>query len=859
MKPTPRAAIAEGPIRLPFTTLRPGVTVDVGDHRCGPQVAPRPPPLISGGGVKMQQADDALSKKPLEQVLSELDSSAHGLTTDEAQRRQQQYGANEIAERRRNPVLAFLAYFWAPIPWMIEAALVLSLLARHWADAAIIAVLLVMNGLVGFVEEHQAANAIDALRQRLATSARALRDGVWVTVELRDLVPGDVVRVRLGDVVPADLRVLDDTTVEVDQSALTGESLAVSRGRGEVLYSGSVLVRGETDAVVYATGASSFMGRTTSLVQTAGTVSHFQQAVLRIGNYLIVLSAALVALTVVVSLIRGNAVLETLEFALVVTIASVPVALPAVLSVTMAVGARKLARHQAVVSHLPAVEELGGVDVLCSDKTGTLTENRLTVAESWVALAVDDADLLRTAASASRAEDNDPIDMAVLGTAGQMPPAVVEDFTPFDPVTKRTEATIRGDDGRSVKVSKGAPQVIGALCAHDTATNEVGEVVERFAERGYRSLGVARTDDQGDWRLMGVVALADPPRDDSPATIRAAQQLGLEVKMVTGDQVAIGREIARQVGLGDHIVDAAALDTAKDDDALAAQVGTADGFAQVFPEHKYRIVRLLQARGHIVGMTGDGVNDAPALKQADAGIAVAGATEAARAAADVVLLAPGLSVIVEAIRQAREIFARMTNYATYRIAETIRVLLLITLSIVVLNFFPVTAVMIVFLALLNDAAILTIAYDRVRGSDQPVSWDMRRVLTIATTLGVMGVVETFLLLAIAHSAFGLDEDLIRTLIYLKLSVSGHLTVFVTRTRGTFWSRPGPAPVLLVAVIATQVIATLIAVYGVLMTPLGWAWAGVVWGYALVWFLVEDRAKLAAQHLLDRRHARAGPR
>ncbi|MGE2737648.1 plasma-membrane proton-efflux P-type ATPase [Mycolicibacterium vaccae] len=791
---------------------------------------------------------------PLDQLLSELDSSVQGLTSAEARQRQLRYGANEIAERRHNPVLVFLGYFWAPIPWMIEAALVLSLLARHWADAAIIAVLLVMNGLVGFIEERQAASALDALKQRLATSARAMRDGDWVTVALRDLVPGDVVRVRLGDVVPADLRVLDDATVEVDQSALTGESLAVSRSRGDGLYSGSVLVRGETDAVVYATGSSSFMGRTTSLVQTAGTVSHFQRAVLRIGNYLIVLSATLVALTVVVSLIRGNPVLQTLEFALVVTIASVPVALPAVLSVTMAVGARKLARHQAVVSHLPAVEELGGVAVLCSDKTGTLTENRLTIAESWVGPDVDQADLLRAAASASRAEDNDPIDMAVLAAVGPAPTTVVEDFTPFDPVSKRTEATLRGDDGRPVRVSKGAPQVITALCAQDSTTGQVNEVVERYARRGYRSLGVARTDDDGHWHLMGVVALADPPREDSPATIRAAQQLGLEVKMVTGDQVAIGREIARLVGLGENIVDAAALDSAADDDALAGRVADADGFAHVFPEHKYRIVRLLQSRGSIVGMTGDGVNDAPALKQADAGIAVAGATEAARAAADVVLLTPGLSVIVDAIRQAREIFARMSNYATYRIAETIRVLVLITLSIVVLNFFPVTAVMIVFLALLNDAAILTIAYDRVRGSDKPVVWDMRRVLTVATTLGVMGVVETFLLLAIADNVFGLDEDLIRTLIYLKLSVSGHLTVFVTRTREAFWSPPAPASALLIAVIATQLIATLIAVYGVLMTPLGWAWAGVVWAYALAWFLVEDRVKLVTQHWLDRHPA-----
>ncbi|CPR05526.1 metal cation transporter p-type ATPase a, CtpF [Mycobacterium bohemicum DSM 44277] len=800
----------------------------------------------------MTHATDKLTELPLPQLLAELGSSAAGLTTAEAQQRLERYGPNEIAERQRNPVLEFLGYFWAPIPWMIEVALALSVAARHWTDAAIIGVLLAMNGLVAFFEEHQAANAIAALKQRLATEARVLRDGAWLTVAVRELVPGDVVRVRLGDVVPADLRVLDDVTLEVDQSALTGESLAVSRGRGDSVYSGSVLVRGEADALVCATGASSYMGKTTALVESAGTVSHFQRAVLRIANYLIVIALALVTLTVVISLVRGNPVLQTLEFALVVTIASIPVALPAVLSVTMAIGARQLARHEAVVSHLPAVEELGGIDLLCSDKTGTLTQNRLALTARWTATAVSEDELLVAAALASRAEDNDPIDLAVLTAVGERRPwASVDRFVPFDPVSKRTEALVRDSGGRVFRVSKGAPQVIAALCDGDGAAAEVNDVVERFATRGYRSLGVARTDGDGSWRLMGVLALADPPRDDSAATIAAARELGIDVKMVTGDQVAIGREIARQVGLGEQILDAGMLDDAADGDDLGARVERTDGFAQVFPEHKYRIVRLLQARGHIVGMTGDGVNDAPALKQADAGIAVSGATDAARAAADVVLLAPGLSVIVSAIGLAREIFARLTSYATYRIAETIRVLLLITLAVVFMNFFPVTAAMIVFLALLNDGAILSIAYDHVRGSAKPVKWDMRAVLTIATVLGVVGVVATFTLFFIADKVFGLNHDLIRTMIYLKLSVAGQLTIFLTRSRGPFWSGPAPARLLLGAVITAQTVATLIAVYGAAMTPLGWRWAGVVWAYAVVWFLFNDRVKLAAYWWLDR--------
>jgi H+-transporting ATPase len=811
-----------------------------------------------------------LAALPLEDVQCRLSCDAGGLSAAEAARRFGVYGANEIVEKARNPVLEFAGYFWAPIPWMIEVALVLSVLVRHWTDAVIIGVLLAMNGVVAFVEEHQAATAIAALKARLAATARVLRDGAWTSVATRDVVPGDVLRIRLGDVIPADTRLLDDVQVQVDQSALTGESLPVTRGRGGVLYSGAVITRGEGDALVYATGADSFFGRTTALVQGAGVVSHFQRAVLRIAHYLIVIAVALVGVTTAVSLLRGNPVLETLEFALVVTIASVPVALPAVLSVTMAVGARQLARQQAVVRHLPAVEELGGIDVLCSDKTGTLTQNLLAVADPWLAPGVQVEDLFAAAALASRAEDQDLIDLAVLSAADAHhavdPRARVEEFAPFDPVTKRTQALVRAEDGTPIRVSKGAPQVIAELAGEDPAVGPAQAQVTEFAVHGYRSLAVARAATDGPWRLLGLLPLADPPRADSAATIAAARELGLQVKMVTGDQVAIGAQIAGQIGLGQRILPATDLDPAQPGQDRSSEtdpadeserrrlvdlVEGADGFGQVFPEHKYRIVQVLQEHGHIVGMTGDGVNDAPALKQADAGIAVSGATDAARTAADVVLLAPGLSVIVDAVRLAREIFARMTSYTIYRITETIRVLLLISLAIVVMNFFPVTAIMIVLLAVLNDGAILSIAYDRVRGSSRPAAWDLRSVLVLATALGAMGVAETFLLFTLADTLFGLDRDVIRTLIYLKLSVSGHLTIFVTRTRGPFWSRPAPAPLLLGAVIGTQALATLIAGLGLLMTPLGWGWVAIVWAYSLFWFLIEDRVKLTTYAWLER--------
>ncbi len=427
-------------------------------------------------------------------------------------------------------------------------------------------------------------------------------------------------------------------------------------------------------------------------------------------------------------------------------------------------------------------------------------------------------------------------------------------FTPFDPVTKRSTASVELPGGATVSTAKGAPQVIAELCAGDPAVDQGLAQASTFAADGYRSLGVARTDSKGKWKLLGIIPLGDPPRPDSAATMAAAQRLGIDVKMVTGDQVPIAKQVAQQVNLGTDIVAADVLDadSAGNESARIESdlVERSSGFAQVFPQHKYRIVQLLQSRGHIVAMTGDGVNDAPALKQADAGIAVAGATDAARAAADVVLLAPGLSVIIDAVRLARVIFARMTSYAIYRIAETVRVLLLITISIIAFNFFPMTAIMIVLLAVLNDGAILSIAYDHVRGAERPASWDMRSVLVMATVLGLAGLVASFTLFALADRVFGLDHDVVRTLIYLKLSVAGHLTIFVTRSRRPFWSSPGPSALLLGAVAGTQLIATCIAATGIFMTSIGWARAGLVWAYALAWFVVNDRVKLITYRWLD---------
>ncbi|MGO9271648.1 MAG: plasma-membrane proton-efflux P-type ATPase [Terriglobia bacterium] len=805
-------------------------------------------------GSKPGSKDD-LKSLPMPELQTKLGSSPDGLSEAEAQKRLTQYGPNEIEEKKTNPFLKFLTYFWGPIPWMIEAAVILSGVVRHWLDFFIIVLLLASNAVVGFWEEHQAGNAIAALKAKLAVKARVKRDGKWTTPAARELVPGDVIRVRLGDIVPADARLLAGDSVEVDQSALTGESLPATRKPGEPVYSGSIIRQGEIDAMVYATGANTYFGKTAQLVQEAHTVSHFQRAVLKIGDYLIVLAVALVVLILAVALFRGDKVLTTMEFCLVLLVAAIPVAMPTVLSVTMAVGARLLAKKEAIVTRLSAIEELAGVDVLCSDKTGTLTQNKLTLGDPYTVNSIPPDQAILYGALSSRAEDKDTIDLAVIGGVKDdkaLKSYQVLHFQPFDPVHKRTEATVKGADGKQFFVAKGAPQVILQMA---TNAGEVKPAVEKavkeFAGRGFRSLGIARADQEGQWQFVGVLPLFDPPREQAKATIASARQMGVTVKMVTGDQLAIAQETSRQLGMGTDILDASGLGDTKHHESaqMAEAIEKADGFAQVFPEHKFHIVDVLQQRGHIVGMTGDGVNDAPALKKADCGIAVSGATDAARAAASIVLLASGLSVIIDAIKESRRIFQRMNSYAMYRITETLRVLLFMTLSILVFNFYPVTAVMIVMIALLNDGAILSIAYDNVHYKDKPEAWNMRLVLGISTVLGVIGVVSAFGLFYLGERVFHLDRAHIQTLMYLKLSVAGHLTIFLTRTRGPFWSIR-PARVLWAAVLGTQMLATLIAVYGLFMTPLGWGWALFVWGYALVWFLVNDRVKLLAYRVFD---------
>ncbi len=825
-----------------------------------------------------------LEKAPIAEVLARLATVPdHGLGEDEARKRLAQYGPNALVEKEKSLAQKLLGYFTGPIAYLIEAAVAISAFLGHWEDFAIIAGLLLFNAALDLWQDMKASNALAALKKGLAPIATARRGGTWGQVQAATLVPGDIVKIRLGEIVPADLRLVAGDYAAIDQSALTGESLPVAKKIGDEAFSGSVVKQGEMEGVVIATGSHTFFGRTAKLVAGAGAVSHAQKAMFQIGNFLIVLALVLAAIMVafrvwhdiVLSDTWGTAdALRILQFVLVLLVASIPVAMPAVFSVTMALGALALSRQKAIVSRLEAIEEMAGVDILCSDKTGTLTKNQLKLGDPILFDATGGQDVVLAGALASRIEDRDAIDTAVieaLEDAKVLAGWKTLAFTPFDPVTKRTSAKVTGPDGATVLVSKGAPQVIAALVgAGGDAAARVKQVVEDLGARGYRALGVARSRDDGrTWSLLGILPMFDPPRDDSKETIDRARAKGVTIKMITGDDTAIARETARQLGLGTNIVPAAeAFPKDMDPDhvppRIVETIVRADGFARVFPEHKYAIVKALQGQGHLVAMTGDGVNDAPALKQADCGTAVSGATDAARGAAALILTSPGLSVINSAIDEARRIFGRITSYTIYRVALTMTIMFLVVLSSITLGFQPLTAVMIVIMSLLDDIPIMTIAYDNTPVPERPIRWRMPRILSVAAVLGLFSVAQAFGLLLLGLEVlsnpawkawFALaDRAHLQTAVFLQLVVGGHLLLFVTRSERWFFLPPFPAWPLFSAILATQVVAALMCAFGWLVPAISWQTIGAVWAYNIGWMVVLGGVRLATERLIDNRTA-----
>ncbi|CAI0526990.1 unnamed protein product [Linum tenue] len=785
-----------------------------------------------------------LENIPVEEVFEKLNCTKDGLTGDEVQQRLQVFGYNKLEEKHESKVLKFLSFMWNPLSWVMEAAAIMAIALAHG----------------DFIEENNAGNAAAALMARLAPKAKILRDGKWNEEDAAELVPGDIISIKLGDIIPADARLLEGDPLKIDQSALTGESLPVTRGPGGVIYSGSTCKQGELEAIVIATGVHTFFGKAAHLVESTTHVGHFQKVLTSIGNFCICsIAAGMLIEIIAIYGFQQRSYRTGIDNLLVLLIGGIPIAMPTVLSVTMAIGSHRLSQQGAITKRMTAIEEMAGMDVLCSDKTGTLTLNKLTVDKSMIevfAKGVQQDDVVLMAARASRLENQDAIDAAIVAMLA-------------DP-----------------------KEILNLAYNKAEIANRVHGIIDKFAERGLRSLGIARQEvpdnhkesSGGPWEFVGLLPLFDPPRHDSAETIRRALDLGVGVKMITGDQLAIAKETGRRLGMGTNMYPSSSLlgeskGTGFESLPVDELIENADGFAGVFPEHKYEIVKKLQAKKHIVGMTGDGVNDAPALKIADIGIAVADSTDAARGASDIVLTEPGLSVIISAVLTSRAIFQRMKNYTVrdsffsphlvilqiYAVSITIRIVMGFMLLTCFWEFdFP--PFMVLIIAILNDGTIMTISKDRVKPSPVPDSWRLGEIfatgivlggyLAIMTVIFFWAVYETnFFSVHRNHRQLHHSQLKLASAVYLQVSTISQALIFVTRSRSwSFVERPGM--LLVIAFIIAQLIATVISAlanWGFAgIHSIGWKWTAVIWVYNIVTYMLLDPIKFGVRYCLSGR-------
>ncbi|KAI7890895.1 uncharacterized protein EV154DRAFT_234891 [Mucor mucedo] len=830
-------------------------------------------------------------------IFELLQTSSNGLTSDEAARRVEKFGMNKLEVKDINPLLQFLGFMWNPLSWVMEAAALVSIALSNgdgrppdYPDFIGIVLLLIANATIGFLEERQAGNAVKALMASLAPECKVKRGGEWKTLEAAELVPGDIISIKLGDVVPADGRLIAaHGEVSIDQAALTGESLPTSKEAGDEVFSGSTVKQGEAEAIVIGTGTNTFFGRAAKLVGDAGDdVGHLQTILAKIGNFCLCTISLFVLIEILVMYPKFHYKYRTgIDNILVLLIGGIPIAMPTVLSVTLAIGAKQLAEHKAIVTRITAIEEMAAVTILCSDKTGTLTLNKLIVDKPTIKgySEYSGDDIIQLSAYACRQENQDAIDFCIVNSLPD--PKLSRDgieeleFKPFNPVVKRTEITYRRkSDGKVIRVTKGMSHTILDLCTREKTEEQIkalNDDVDEFARRGLRALAVAidevpsgTVDGEGvGFKLIGLLPIYDPPRSDTKETIDRAIALGISVKMITGDQLAIGKETGRRLGMGDNMYLSKTLKDGPPPGSGYSDVNEmvlqCDGFAGVYPEHKYEIVERLQAMGHMTAMTGDGVNDAPALSKANVGIAVADATDAARSAADIVLTEPGLSVIIEAIIGSRQIFQRMRNYSIYTCSVTIRVVVGFAILCFAFEYnFP--PFMILILAILNDGTIMTISTDRVKPSPYPDSWNLREIFTYAIIYGLYLTVSTVAFFAVVYQTTFFESHwnlpntsqdgqsaekyvnhgVYHSIVYLQVSTISQGLIFITRSRGFFFTER-PSVMLVCAFIVAQLVATFIAVYAdwpfTEMNGCGWKWAGIVW----VWNnLKESKTPMAGQ-------------
>ncbi len=759
---------------------------------------------------------DRVLRASAEELARELGVDLEkGLPSSEAEERLRRYGPNDVPEKRRNPLASFLRKFWGPGAWVLMAAALVSGILRNFLDVYVVVALLFVNALISWIHEENANRALELLKSKLQVQSRVLRDGKWVQLPAKLLVPGDVVRIRMGDFVPADVK-LASGEVEVDESALTGESLPVTKGKDGLVYSGSVVRRGEATGIVALTGVNTYFGRTTELVKIARPRPRVAAVVNRITVWMASVAMALIALLAAVSFLRGQNVLADLPLFLVLILAAIPIALPAMFSVSMAIGARQLADSGALVTRLESIEGGATMDVLISDKTGTLTLNQLTVSEV-VPASVDEDTVILYGALASQEANQDPIDLAFIAEARRrnldLSRCAQLSFTPFDPSTRRTEATVRCD-GRELKVAKGAVEVISRLHGRDATP-----MAAPLAAKGERVLAVAYSEG-GPWKLAGLVGIRDPPRPDTPRLIQELRSLGVRVKMLTGDNLVVARSVASEIGLGENVVRMSEVKEAAASDALSAAslMEEADGFAEAYPEDKFTLVRGLQSRGHVVGMTGDGVNDAPALRQADVGIAVSNATDVAKGAAAVVLTKPGLDNIVSLVRIGRQVYERVATWILSRLSRLFQNVIFVALAAILFGLYVINALGMLLLLFMFDFVTLTQATDYVGWwSDRPVSWRIGDFMRVSATLGAAMIAEAFLATFAALRWFGVTAANLPTFGFLFLLYSNIFTLLNVRERRDFW-RSAPSRTMLLAMSADVVAAALLTHFGIPELP-----------------------------------------
>ncbi len=794
----------------------------------------------------MAKSTNEYERLPLDQVLEILKVSKEGLGQEEYEQRIKEYGLNEVAEKKKNPVIQFLKRFWGPMPWLLEITVILNIIIQKYVEAVVVFSLLLINSIIGFIQAQNSHKAVELLKKQLEVQCQVLRNNEWIIVDSKTLVPGDIVKFKLGDFIPADGYIIDGE-MNLDVSMLTGESLPKQVLKSEVVYSGSVVKRGGATVVIVNTALNTYFGKTVSLVQIAKPKSKQQEIMFKIVRYMMYLGIAASLVLTIYAFILQKDIVSILSLIIIFLMSAVPVALPAVMTIIQSVGATKLSKKGVLVTRLDAVEDAASIDVFCFDKTGTITQNILSVKDGWVINNYSKEDLLTFGALASNLDEFDSIDKAIIDETNKRSITLSKyeqiRYLPFNPENKRTEATIKNDEGLIIEVVKGSPQIIATLCDKndDFNKNEFFSVVDEFSKKGHRSIAVAISKNNNEsFEMVGVIALADPIREDSKEMISRIKEAGIKPIMLTGDNLAIAKEIAREANIGDNIYPISVFNEASEEERMKI-IDKSDGFAEVYPENKFEIIRILQKEGHVVGMTGDGVNDSPALKQAELGVAVDKATDVARASASTVLTKPGLGEIIDTIEISRGTFQRIMTWVMNKITKVVEVVILFLVGYFIFQDMVISLLGMTLLVFANDFVTISIATDNVIPSKKPDTWNMKGLIISSLLFGLLFAIEDLVIALIAVKLFNCTLEQLQTVMMFALVINTQMRIFIVRERRHFWSSM-PSKILIIVSIITILLFVPMVVFDFIVPAISIYLVLATIGVAIISMFVIDFIK-----------------